>query len=82
MQARIMRDSPYMTINEAAKYLCVSPRTVWRRIAEGKLTLYGPASKRLLKREDVEALISLVEASSVTPKTILRRQNAAHGQVK
>ena len=77
-----MDPRPYMTVNDAARYLCVHPRTVWRRVAEGKLTLYGPKSKRLLKREDVESLISPVEASSVTPKTILRRQNAAQDQVK
>jgi hypothetical protein len=51
---------------------------VWRRVAEGKLTLYGPKSKRLLKREDVEAFISIVEAGEVKPRTTLCRENAAH----
>jgi excisionase family DNA binding protein len=47
-------ETPYITRIEAAKYLCVNPRTVDRRIKEGVLKHYRFGRSVLLVKEDLD----------------------------
>jgi excisionase family DNA binding protein len=49
----------FVTLTEAAKMLGISRWTLYRRVAEGALTVYQPPSHRrekFVKRADVERL--------------------------
>ncbi len=37
-ESESINEGDMIRVNQAAKLLCVSPRTVWRMIAEGQLT--------------------------------------------
>lgn len=54
-------DTPWLTKREAAQRLRVSPDTIDRAIADGRLTphRYGEGARRLvrLRTEDVDALL-------------------------
>lgn len=53
-----------MTIREAAEYLRVSPRTIYRLIEQGDLPVYRVSPRRLVvKRADLEALIRLIKVT-------------------
>lgn len=55
-----MSSSPWMTRQEVAAYLRVSPKTVDRYVREGKLTKHqvGDLSSPRLRRTEVEALVT------------------------
>jgi excisionase family DNA binding protein len=51
-------DSPWLGLDEAAAYLRVSERTLARRIAGGRVRSTTIGRRRLLHREDLDALAS------------------------
>ena len=55
---RAMSDSPYMTLAEAEDYSRYSSRQLRRWIADSKLTRCGHGRKILVRRDELEALIS------------------------
>jgi excisionase family DNA binding protein len=48
--------SPWLSLDEAADYLRVSPRTLERRIKTGRVWSTMIGRRRLLRREDLDAL--------------------------
>ena len=50
--------SPYLTVAQAAEWTQHSPRQVRRWISSGRLRRYGPGTKMLVLRADVEALVA------------------------
>lgn len=58
--------SQFCTVSEAAELLDVSPVTVWRWIAAGKLTAYrvGPRNIRL-RKEDLDTMITPARVKDV-----------------
>jgi len=51
--------NPYMTVQEAAKFLCVTPHTVYEYLKFGTLTRYqvGDYKRTLVSRAEVEGLV-------------------------
>jgi excisionase family DNA binding protein len=49
--------SPWLSIDEAAAYLRVSPRTLERRIAKGRVRSTSIGRRRLLHRDDLDELV-------------------------
>jgi len=64
MPVKVPDRAPYETIMDAARRLGVNPRTIRRRIAEGKLTAYrfGPTLIRLDPAE-VDGLLRPIPTS-------------------
>ena len=62
------QNSKPMTIEEAAEYLRVSEKTIYRYISDGKITFWKKGGKRLLSREDVEAEQEKKETSRIKPR--------------
>ena len=52
-----MRDTRLMNIYEVARYLGVSPRTVYRLVNRGELKAYKVGSLWRFKREEVDAML-------------------------
>ncbi len=52
-----MRDSRLMNIHEVARYLGVSPRTVYRLVSRGELKAYKVGSLWRFRREEVDAML-------------------------
>ena len=52
-------DSEFLRVNQAAKLLCVSPRTVWRMIADSQLTPYRFRRCTRLLRSQVLACLQV-----------------------
>ena len=50
--------SPYMTLQEAAAWARSDKRTIRRWIEASKLTRYGHGKKVLVRRDQLEALLS------------------------
>jgi len=50
--------SPWLDYERAAEYLGVSPRTVKRLVAQGRLRAATVGRRRLIHRDDLEALLS------------------------
>ena len=57
----------WLSTAEAAKYLGITPRTLYRFIDEGQIPGYRFGRVIRLKQDDVEAFI---EASRITPGTL------------
>ncbi len=49
-------DSPWLSLDEAADHLRVSPRTLERRIAKGSVRSTTIGRRRLLHRDDLDEL--------------------------
>ena len=58
----------WFTIDEAAKHLRVSRRTIYQLIEDGLLTSYrvGKGGHRRLRRDDLEAVMKRAESSELT----------------
>lgn len=50
--------SPFLTLREAAAYARCSPRTIQRRVDAGALTRYGFGRSVLIRRAELELLLS------------------------
>ena len=50
--------SPYFTLREAAAYARCHPRTIRRWLDGQRLTRYGVERKPLVRRDELEALLS------------------------
>jgi excisionase family DNA binding protein len=49
--------SPYLTVAEAAQYLCTTPGAIYKRVKRGQLKSYRPeGSQTLLRRDDLDPL--------------------------
>lgn len=68
--------SPWHSLEEAADYLRVSPRTVERQLARGRLRSQTIGRRRLLHRDDLDALARAATREVVTPATPPRRRAA------
>ena len=66
--------SPWLSLDEAAGYLRVSERTLERRIARGKVRSTSIGRRRLLHRDDLDALAGAATREDVTPATPPRRR--------
>lgn len=67
-----MDASEYLTLTEAARLLGISRWSLYRRVDEGALPMYeSPANRRvkLVKRADVEALLTPVLAATPVVKS-------------
>jgi excisionase family DNA binding protein len=72
----------YLTLTEAARLLEVSRWTLYRRIDEGALTVYqSPSNRRvrLVKRSDVEQLLTPKIATRDAIPTDYRKERDRHG---
>lgn len=66
--------SPWLALEEAASYLRVSPRTLERRIAKGRIRSTTIGRRRLLHRDDLDELAKAATREDVTPATPPRRR--------
>ncbi len=64
--------SPWLSLDEAAAYLRLSQRTLERRIAKGRVRSTTVGRRRLLHRDDLDALAATGE--EVAPATPSRRR--------
>jgi excisionase family DNA binding protein len=62
-------DSPWLGIDEAAAYLRISERTLARRIAGGRVRSTTIGRRRLLHREDLDALANAATGEGVASTT-------------
>lgn len=67
------QNSKPMTISEAADFLRVSEKTIYRYIQDGKITFRKKGGKRLLNREDIEAEQEKKETSRIRERKGFRR---------
>ena len=65
--------TPWLSLDEAAGYLRVSERTLERLIAKGKLRSSTLGRRRLLHRDDLDALARAATGEDVAPTTPPRR---------
>jgi excisionase family DNA binding protein len=68
-------DSPWLSVEAAADYLGVSPRTLERRIANGKVRSSEIGRRRLLHRDDLDKLAKEATREDVAPATPPRRRS-------
>jgi len=55
----------YLSLSEAANVLGVHPKTLRRKIADGKITAYRVGTRRIvIKAEDLESLLEPIPAAS------------------
>jgi excisionase family DNA binding protein len=66
-------DSPWLALDEAAAYLRVSVRTLERRIAKGRVRSTTIGRRRLLHREDLDALAETATGEETAPTAPPRR---------
>lgn len=66
--------SPWLSLEEAARYLRVSPRTLERRIARGRVRSTCIGRRRLLRRDDLDELAEAATREDVPPSTPPRRR--------
>jgi excisionase family DNA binding protein len=67
-------EPPWLGIDEAAAYLRVSERTLERRIKKGHLRSTTIGRRRLLHRDDLDALAKAAAGEGVAPTTPPRRR--------
>jgi excisionase family DNA binding protein len=67
-------ESPWLALDEAAAYLSVSERTLERRIAAGRLRSTTIGRRRLLHRDDLNALAKNGDGGGIAPTTPPRRR--------
>lgn len=66
--------SPWLALDEAAAYLRVSERTLERAIAKKRLRSSAIGRRRLLHRDDLDALARAATREDVAPTTPPRRR--------
>jgi excisionase family DNA binding protein len=66
--------SPWLSLDEAAEYLRVSPRTLERQLARGRVRSSGIGRRRLLHRDDLDELAKAATREDVAPTTPPRRR--------
>jgi excisionase family DNA binding protein len=66
--------SPWLALDEAAAYLRVSERTLERRIKGGRVRSTTIGRRRLLHRDDLDALARATTGEDVAPTTSPRRR--------
>jgi excisionase family DNA binding protein len=66
--------SPWLALDEAAAYLRVSERTLERRIKSGRLRSTTIGRRRLLHRDDLDAVARATAGEDVAPTTSPRRR--------
>jgi excisionase family DNA binding protein len=66
--------SPWFSLEEAADYLRVSERTLERQIAHGRVKSTSIGRRRLLHRDDLDALAGAATREDVAPTTPPRRR--------
>jgi excisionase family DNA binding protein len=74
LEAQTHAGSPWLSLEEAADYLRVSPRTLERQIARGRINSTTIGRRRLLHRGDLDALASAATREGITPATPPRRR--------
>jgi excisionase family DNA binding protein len=67
--------NPWLSLEEAAEYLRVSPRTLERRIEKGRLRSSSIGRRRLLHRDDLDQLAQAATREDVAPTTPPRRRS-------
>jgi excisionase family DNA binding protein len=65
---------PWLSLEDAAAYLHVSDRTLERRIASGRVRSTTLGRRRLLHRDDLDALARAATGEDVAPTTPSRRR--------
>lgn len=65
--------SPWLTLDEAAEYLRVSPRTLDRLLERGRIRTSAIGRRRLVHRDELEAYMRTA-TGEVTPVTQPRRR--------
>lgn len=68
------RGSPWLSIEEAADYLRVSPRTLERQLDHGRVRSTSIGRRRLFHRDDLDLLARAATREDVTPATPPRRR--------
>jgi excisionase family DNA binding protein len=68
------KESPWLSIADAAAYLGVSERTIERAIARRRLASSTVGSRRLLHRDDLDAYVRAATGEDVAPTTPSRRR--------
>jgi excisionase family DNA binding protein len=66
--------SPWLSLDEAADYLRVSPRTLERQLARGRVRSTSIGRRRLLNRDDLDELAKAATREDATPATPPRRR--------
>ena len=66
--------SPWMSVQEAADYLRISPRHLERSIRKGRLSSTTLGRRRLLHRDDLNQFARAATREDVTPATPSRRR--------
>lgn len=55
--AELPDGKPWLNVREAAVYVGVHPRTIERRIESGKLRVTGFGRRRIVRRDDLDAML-------------------------
>ena len=58
-------DATVLTVAEVAAYLKISPTTVWRHCAQGKLPAFRVGRQWRVERHDLDVWISALKAEAV-----------------
>jgi excisionase family DNA binding protein len=67
-------ESPWFSLAEAARYVRVSQRTIQRLVERGRIRSMTVGRRRLLHRDDLDALVRAATGEDATPVTPSRRQ--------
>ena len=67
-------DSPWLSVLDAAHYLGLSERTMERAIAKGRVRSTAVGRRRLLHRDDLDALVKATSGEEIAPTTPPRRR--------
>jgi excisionase family DNA binding protein len=52
------RETPYLTVPEAAEYLCAKPQRVYDLLSTGRLTRHKDGTRVLISRVELEGYLS------------------------
>jgi excisionase family DNA binding protein len=66
--------SPWLSLEEAADYLRVSPRTLERQLTRNRIRSSSIGRRRLLHRDDLDELAKAATREDVAPTTPPRRR--------
>jgi excisionase family DNA binding protein len=68
-KSAIQENATFLTVQEAAEFLHLSPLTIYRRIAQGKLRKFKVGSRTLVRHQDVLGLVREVPTTPATTAT-------------